>query len=170
MRAYCRFAVSYSTCATAIVIPRSRSSGALSIDPNSRTATALIFVCNTFVIADVSVVLPWSMCPIVPTFTCGFVRSYFAFAMGLASDSFVLAGSGARRRLAGDLRHDLFGDRRRNLFVSRKLHRGRRPSLRHRAEVRHVPEHLPEGHVRADDLGGAARLHRDDAAAAAVQV
>jgi len=44
-------------------------------------------VCNTFVIAEVSVVLPWSMCPIVPTFTCGFVRSYFAFAMGLASDS-----------------------------------------------------------------------------------
>src|SRR2546423_1422630 len=93
-----------------------------------------------------------------PTFTCGFFRSYFAFAMGLASDSCVLAGSGARRRLAGDLRHDLFGDRRRDLFVSRKLHRGRRPSLRHRAEVRHVPEHLPEGHVRADDLGGAARL------------
>jgi hypothetical protein len=27
------------------------------------------------------------MCPIVPTFTCGFVRSYFAFAIGLASDS-----------------------------------------------------------------------------------
>src|SRR6266513_1176405 len=110
------------------------------------------------------------MCPIVPTFTCGFFRSYFAFAMGLASDSFGLAGSGARRRLAGDLRHDLFGDGRRDLFVSRKLHRGRRPSLRHREEVRHVPEHLPEGHVRADDLRGAARLHRDDAAPAAVQV
>jgi hypothetical protein len=25
--------------------------------------------------------LPWSMCPIVPTFTCGFVRSYLALAM-----------------------------------------------------------------------------------------
>ena len=38
------------------MIPRSRSSGALSIVPKSRTATALNFVCSTFVIADVSVV------------------------------------------------------------------------------------------------------------------
>jgi hypothetical protein len=35
------------------------------------------------VIAAVSVVFPWSTCPIVPTFTCGFVRSNFAFAMML---------------------------------------------------------------------------------------
>src|SRR5437870_1417968 len=81
MRAYCCLSVSYSTCATAIVIPRSPSSGALSIDPYSRTAIALFFVCSTFVIAAVNVVLPWSMCPIVPMFTCGFVRSYFAFAI-----------------------------------------------------------------------------------------
>src|SRR2546425_8449703 len=81
MSASCRLSVSYSTCATAIVIPRSRSSGALSIDPYSRTAIALFFVCSTFVIAAVNVVLPWSMCPIVPMFTCGFVRSYFAFAI-----------------------------------------------------------------------------------------
>ena len=33
------------------------------------------------VIAAVSVVLPWSTWPIVPTFTCGFVRSNFALAM-----------------------------------------------------------------------------------------
>src|SRR3990172_2724196 len=67
MCAECRFAVSYSTCATAIVIPRSRSSGALSIDPKSRTATFLSFVCSTFVIADVSVVLPWSFWPAAPS-------------------------------------------------------------------------------------------------------
>jgi hypothetical protein len=30
-----------------------------------------------FVIAAVRVVFPWSMCPIVPTFMCGFVRSNF---------------------------------------------------------------------------------------------
>jgi hypothetical protein len=34
-----------------------------------------------FVIAAVSVVFPWSMCPIVPTFMCGFVRSNFCFDM-----------------------------------------------------------------------------------------
>src|SRR2546421_4275792 len=36
---------------------------------------------HTFVRAEVSVVLPWSTCPIVPTFTCGLRRSYFAFAI-----------------------------------------------------------------------------------------
>jgi hypothetical protein len=45
----------------------------------------LFFVYNTFVIADVNVVFPWSMCPIVPTFTCGFVRSNFAFAIRQSS-------------------------------------------------------------------------------------
>jgi hypothetical protein len=31
------------------------------------------------------VVLPWSMCPMVPTFTCGFLRSNFFLAMRIAS-------------------------------------------------------------------------------------
>ena len=35
----------------------------------------------TLVIAAVSVVLPWSMWPIVPTFTCGLVRTNFSLAM-----------------------------------------------------------------------------------------
>src|SRR5262245_7534460 len=38
----------------------------------------------TFVNAAVSVVLPWSMWPIVPTFTCGFDRSNFSLAMSSA--------------------------------------------------------------------------------------
>src|SRR5881628_2039429 len=129
MCALCRLAVSYSTCATAIVIPRSRSSGALSIDPYSRTAICLFFVCSTFVIAAVSVVLPWSMCPIVPMFTCGFVRSYFAFAMICVPPvSRVLAGADALSRLTGDLRHDLLGDCGRHFLVARELHgRSRAP-------------------------------------------
>src|SRR5215467_16188396 len=36
---------------------------------------------HTFVNAAVNVVFPWSTCPIVPTFTCGFFRSNFAFAI-----------------------------------------------------------------------------------------
>src|SRR5207245_5016357 len=36
---------------------------------------------QTFVKAEVNVVLPWSTCPIVPMFTCGLRRSYFAFAI-----------------------------------------------------------------------------------------
>src|SRR3954452_17564600 len=35
----------------------------------------------TLVSAAVKVVLPWSMCPIVPTFTCGLERSNFSLAM-----------------------------------------------------------------------------------------
>src|SRR6185436_489063 len=38
---------------------------------------------DTFVNAAVSVVFPWSTCPIVPTFTCGLLRSNLAFAMSL---------------------------------------------------------------------------------------
>jgi hypothetical protein len=34
-----------------------------------------------FVIAAVSVVLPWSTWPIVPMFTCGLLRSNFSFAI-----------------------------------------------------------------------------------------
>src|SRR5438874_9081356 len=64
----------------AIVIPRARSSGALSIESNERYS-ASPFIASTIVIAAVSVVFPWSTCPIVPTFTCGFVRSNFCFAI-----------------------------------------------------------------------------------------
>src|SRR5207244_3777939 len=45
------------------------------------TYVASPFSAATFVSAAVNVVLPWSTCPIVPTFTWGFVRSNFAFAM-----------------------------------------------------------------------------------------
>ena len=40
---------------------------------------------DTFVSAAVSVVLPWSTWPIVPTLQCGFVRSNFSLAIGLLS-------------------------------------------------------------------------------------
>src|SRR3546814_5192090 len=36
---------------------------------------------GTFIIAAIVVVLPWSTWPIVPTFTCGFVRSNLPFAI-----------------------------------------------------------------------------------------
>jgi hypothetical protein len=42
-------------------MPRSRSSGALSIESNARNATFGLFFDSTFVIAAVEVVLPWSM-------------------------------------------------------------------------------------------------------------
>src|SRR5512139_2234800 len=63
-----------------IVMPRAFSSGALSIWSYALNSANPI-ICDTFVIAAVNVVFPWSMCPIVPTFKCGLLRSYFAFAI-----------------------------------------------------------------------------------------
>src|SRR5579883_1574661 len=64
----------------AMVMPLAFSSGALSMLSYARNC-ACPRVASVLVIAAVSVVLPWSTCPIVPTFTCGFVRSNFFFAI-----------------------------------------------------------------------------------------
>ena len=70
----------------AMVIPRSRSSGALSIESKARYS-AEPFSARYLLIAAVSDVLPWSMWPIVPMFTCGLVRSNFFLAIVAAPDS-----------------------------------------------------------------------------------
>jgi hypothetical protein len=64
----------------AMVIPRSRSSGALSIESKARYS-ASPFRARYLVIAAVRLVLPWSMWPIVPILTCGLVRSNFFLAI-----------------------------------------------------------------------------------------
>ncbi len=62
-------------------MPRSFSSFALSIwSKGVKGFTSGYLSCSTLVIAAVSVVLPWSMCPMVPMLTCGLVRWNFAFA------------------------------------------------------------------------------------------
>ena len=67
-----------------LVIPRSRSSGALSIMSNAEASLRSGYLsCSTLVIAAVRVVLPWSMWPMVPMLTCGLVRSNLAFATGV---------------------------------------------------------------------------------------
>src|SRR5215216_5994393 len=126
----------------------------------------LFFVCSTFVIAAVKVVLPWSMCPIVPMFTCGFVRSYFAFAMSVSFLASASAVYGPARCLGGDL----FRHGGRHFLVARELHGVSGATLGHGPHVGCVTEHVAERHVGADDLGGAPDLLRDDAAAAAVEV
>src|SRR6266508_6395850 len=103
-----------------IVMPRAFSSGALSMLSYARYS-ALPSICDTFVIAAVKVVLPWSMCPIVPTFTCGLVRSNFFLAIG----ELLLSALGGH----------FFGDVTGHLVVLRELHRVTGPSLRHRAQV-----------------------------------
>jgi hypothetical protein len=67
-----------------MVMPRSRSSGALSIWSYAMNF-AKFFFASTLVIAAVSVVLPWSTCPIVPTFRCGLLRTNFSLAIASSS-------------------------------------------------------------------------------------
>src|SRR6266567_5121597 len=126
----------------AMVMPRSRSSGALSIWSKATYLLVELALASTLVMAAVSVVLPWSMCPIVPTFTCGFVRSYFAFAMVAPPPPAVLPRSRARCRLARDLGHDFLGDGRRHFLVAGELHRVGGAPLGHGAHLRGVAEHL----------------------------
>src|SRR6478736_5707499 len=64
-----------------MVMPRSRSSGALSIESNARYS-AWPRSARYLLIAAVRLVLPWSMWPIVPTLTCGLLRSNFFLATG----------------------------------------------------------------------------------------
>src|SRR5215213_8000484 len=69
---------------------------------------------DTLVSAAVRVVFPWSTCPMVPTFTCGLVRSNFALAMFLLNPGpvfersrgragpLISPGHQARKRRTGD--------------------------------------------------------------------
>src|SRR3954465_6306948 len=69
-----------------IVMPRAFASRALSIWSNADASLRFGYLsCRTLVIAAVSVVFPWSMCPMVPMLTCGLVRSNLALATGFLS-------------------------------------------------------------------------------------
>src|SRR5438105_1519130 len=96
----------------------------------------------------------------VPTLRCGFVRSNFCFAIA-PPDSFLL------RALRVD---ELAGDRLRDFLVAVELHSEFRATLRHRAQVGRVTEHLRQRDAGLDQLAVADGLHALDAAAAAVQI
>src|SRR4029079_14186555 len=142
-------------------MPRWRSSGALSISAKLLTWPPPPFLWRTLEIAAVSVVFPWSMCPIVPTLRCGFVRSDFCLAISLSSFLWLRA-----RALLGDLG----GDVARRLFVPVELHGEVGAPLRHRPEVGGVAEHLAQRHECLDDLSVADGRHVLDAAAAGVEI
>src|SRR5919198_4423249 len=158
-----------------MVMPRCFSSGALSISSNGVNATVGSCSCSTLVIAAVSVVLPWSMCPIVPMFKCGLVRSNLFFAI-VASSPCSCRPCSARRSwplsllLAAHAGDDLLRDALGHLGVVAEVHGRSGPALRHRAQVGGVAEHLRERDVGPDHLCVAARLELLDAAAAAREV
>src|SRR6476469_8077409 len=123
----------------AMVIPRSRSSGALSIVSKARYSASPLRA-RYLVIAAVRLVLPWSMWPIVPILTCGLVRSNFFLAIWAAPGCLLDLG----------LLDEFRGQVARHLGVVAEFHRGRRPALRHAAQVGDIPEHVGERHARAD--------------------
>src|SRR5581483_12367092 len=97
--------------------------------------------------AAVKVVLPWSMCPMVPMFTCGLLRSNFSFAI-LRLSSLLLRDSLYPA-------HDFFGQRGRYFFIFAEMHRKTAAALVTRAEFGGITEHLRKRHRRLDDLGRA---------------
>src|SRR5215211_7527787 len=127
-----------------MVIPRCRSSGALSIWSNATSrfaGSSGTSLASTLVIAAVKVVLPWSTWPIVPTFRCGFVRSNLP--LDIAFLPFCYLGRYALRHLG----------------IMIELHGERRAALGFGAHGRRVTEHLGERHHRADDLPAATGVH-----------
>src|SRR5215210_7926260 len=134
-----------------MVMPRAFSSGALSIWSNAITCTFGFCSARTLVIAAVSVVLPWSMWPIVPTLRCGLVRSNFCLAIGVPL-------------LASYPGNDLTGDRLGHLLVGVELHRVGSATLGARPQVGSVSEHVTEGHLALDDLARTALLDALDPA------
>src|SRR6266571_3215981 len=127
----------------AMVMPRARSSGALSIESKLRNSASPLRA-STLVIAAVSVVLPWSMWPMVPTLTCGLVRSNFFFAIARSlSPGPSPAGEGSIPGCPlADPREQALTDIHGNLLVMVELDGVGRSPLRHRAEISCVAEQL----------------------------
>src|SRR6476620_11444346 len=86
-----------------IVMPRAFSSGALSVWSNADASLRFGYLsCRTLVIAAVSVVFPWSMCPMVPMLTWGLGRLELGLGPGVLSSWLRRGfGSGGLRAVLG---------------------------------------------------------------------
>src|SRR5512140_3555872 len=130
-----------------MVMPRAFSSGAASIWSYA-LASPPNFFDRTVVIAAVRVVLPWSTCPIVPTFTCGLVRSNLLFAMIYLSTIF---------RLFFTI-HYRFSDVLGRFGVVLEFHRVSGTTLRRGTQRGRIPEHLRQRHFRLHGLATASPI------------
>src|SRR5271154_460411 len=108
----------------------------------------------------------------VPTFTCGFVRSNFCLAIAWLLPTPCHGPDGPDASLSAiwcdpagprwggpgllPLRpsDDLLGNRLRNLVVRMELHRVRGATLGARTQVSRVAEHVGERNKRLDDVAG----------------
>src|SRR5579872_620631 len=111
----------------------------------------------TFVSAAVSVVFPWSTCPIVPTFTCGLLRSNFSFDMTRYP----------RNKLLFD---DGVGDVGWHFHVLLELHGEGRATLTHGTHRRGITKHFGQGHFAGNHLAGRAFVHSSNLSPPAIEV
>src|SRR3989344_6668976 len=122
---------------------------------------------RTCVIEAVSVVLPWSTCPMVPTFTCGLALSNVAINIYLIINfkhrktplrrSIVTQSLSARNNGLGDVGGD-------HLVVV-KLHGKGSAALGHGAQGGRVAEHFRKRHLGAHRAREPALLHAFNLAA-----
>src|SRR6476620_6894013 len=142
-----------------MVMPRAFSSGAASIS-SYFLASPPNLADSTVAIAAVRVVLPWSTWPIVPTLTCGLVRSNLPFAILLILQkndvcllSLLVAGPArctgpvpafllAYLDLLGLRADDRFGHILRRFSVVLEFHGVSRTTLGGRTQRGRVAEHL----------------------------
>src|SRR3989442_1114160 len=127
-------------------------------------------IAATFVRAAVNVVFPWSTCPMVPTFTWGFVRSNLAFAMSPPKIVVFPSTHLLYAFLSFHFRHNLFRLRFRNFSVVAELHAVYCAALAHRAQRGRVAKHLGQGHARGHDVRVGALRHAADLTAAGREI
>src|SRR5215467_5855862 len=101
------------------------------------------------------------MCPIVPTFTCGLVRSNFSFAIISSSLSSSLFARPTLR-----FADDFVSHAARHFLIAREMHRVLGSALRARSHMRRVSEHFRQWNDGLDDLRACAVLHTFNAPAA----
>src|SRR5690606_18936349 len=131
-----------------MVIPRSRSSGALSI-PSNATALPPHTSEHTRASAAVRVVLPWSPCPIVPTFPWGLERSNVSLAIEHLVQSLSNLSSF----------NDAIGHTRWCFRVLFKFHGVSRTALRGGTQVSGVTEHFGQRYTGVNYLTGQTFIH-----------
>src|SRR3981081_2595329 len=118
------------------------------------------------------------MCPIVPIFKCGFVRSTFSFAIAVSAPQLVRSLTSRWNfplallpgRPAGRFRDHFLGDRSGGLGIMREMHGKTCPSLGAPAAAGGIPEHPGKRHFDTNHIRAAARFGSLNLAPPRIQV
>src|SRR5271169_1213374 len=100
------------------------------------------------------------MCPIVPIFRCGLLRSNFSFAIAMSAPQLVRSLESSSKispplltsRPTGRLCDHFLGDRIGGLGIMREMHRKTGAALRAAAHVGGISEHLGQRNFHANHV------------------